>query len=61
MPHIFMISRRKLVRARRSKSSRSHRNPVEGVYQEVRELRVGDSLSPQSFPDIQIPVADLFA
>lgn len=39
----------------------TYRNPVGGVYQEVRELGPADVLSPQSFPDIQIPVADLFA
>lgn len=31
------------------------------VCQEVRELGPADVLSPQSFSDIQIPVADLFA
>jgi hypothetical protein len=39
----------------------TYRNPLGGAFQEVRELGVGDILSPQSFPDVQIPVADLFA
>lgn len=38
-----------------------YRSPVKGVFQDVRQLHAGDRLSPQSFPDIQIPVADLFA
>jgi Uma2 family endonuclease len=39
----------------------TYRSPRGGAFQDVRALHVGEILSPQSFPDIQIPVADMFA
>ena len=38
---------------------RVHRHPEKGVYQEVHEIRRGDTLSPQALPDIRLPVDDI--
>jgi Uma2 family endonuclease len=39
----------------------TYRRPAGAVFQEIRELHTADTLSPQSFPTIQIPVAEIFA
>jgi Uma2 family endonuclease len=39
----------------------TYREPSQGVFGVTREVRRGDSVSPESFPNIQIGIADLFA
>jgi Uma2 family endonuclease len=38
-----------------------HRAPEGQVYRDVRRVPLGDTVAPLSFPDLVIPVADIFA
>lgn len=37
----------------------AHRNPVDGEYTESRTYRPGETISPQAFPDLELPVRQL--
>jgi Uma2 family endonuclease len=37
-----------------------YRNPRDGEYREKRTYEIGQSVSPLAFPEIELPVADLF-
>ena len=37
----------------------AHRNPVNGEYAETRIYRPGETIAPQAFPDLELPVSQL--
>lgn len=37
----------------------AYANPVEGQYMETRTYRPGEAISPQAFPDLELPVSQL--
>ena len=37
----------------------AHREPSGSAYQDVRQLRAGDRVSPQAFPELELDVGDL--
>ena len=41
----------------RARHIEAHRNPVNGEYAETRIYRPGETISPQAFPDLELPVS----
>ena len=37
----------------------AHRNPVNGEYTQTRTYRPGETITPQAFPDLELPVSQL--
>ena len=43
----------------RARAIETYRNPVDGEYTESRTYRPGETITPQAFPDLQLPVSQL--